>query len=79
MDCADQLQKFPINVEGTYFTLESCIGCASCVVAAPKNFKMHDDGYAYVFKQPENPAEQGQCDEAIRSMPRDLLCIGKSR
>lgn len=62
-------QKWPENVPGPCFVDEACIASGFCVSAAPNNFKMSDDGHAYVFKQPETPEEQEQCRDALDGCP----------
>jgi ferredoxin len=66
---ADKIAKWPENVPGKYYVGESCIASDFCVAVAPYNFRMHDRGYAYVFKQPETPEEERQCREALAGCP----------
>ena len=38
---------------------EECIDCDLCREEAPKNFtRQEDEGYSYVYKQPENDEEE---------------------
>jgi ferredoxin len=32
-----------------------------------------DEGYSYVFKQPENDEEEAQCQEAMESCPVEAI------
>lgn len=71
---ADKDQKWPENVPGKFFVDETCIGSQYCVSAAPNNFKMSDEGHAYLFKQPATPEEEQQCRDALEGCP--VLAIG---
>ena len=51
-----------------YKVTEECISCHACVEVADKNFKMGDEK-AYVYKQPENEAEEKQCQDALDVCP----------
>lgn len=67
---ADISQKWKDNVAGKMFVDQTCIACDACVLSAPENFGMHsEDGHAFVKKQPENPAEAAQCEEAMNGCP----------
>lgn len=71
---ADIETKWKENVHGKMFVDQSCIACDACVLAAPDNFKMdEDDGHAYVSKQPENPAEEAACKEAMDGCPVEAI------
>jgi len=52
----------------TYKVTEECISCHACVEVADKNFKMGEE-IAYVYKQPENEAEENQCQDALEVCP----------
>jgi len=52
----------------TYRVTEECISCYACVEVAAKNFKMGEEK-AYVYKQPENDAEEKQCQDALDVCP----------
>jgi len=70
---ADRQQKWPENVAGRYFVDEACIASKYCVSAAPRNFRMTQAGYAYVFRQPETPEEEEQCREALAGCPVNAI------
>lgn len=55
---ADKEDKYENNVEGKYFVDTECIDCNLCRETAPDNFADHEDGYSYVYKQPENEEEE---------------------
>lgn len=62
--------KYPENVPGIYYVNDECIGCDLCLEIAPKNFRRKEpEGYFYVFKQPETPAEEAHCRESISGCP----------
>jgi len=45
-----------------------------CRTTAPNNFKANEDeGYSYVYKQPENAEEAAQCEEAKSSCPVEAI------
>ncbi len=44
-----------------------CIGCGTCVVIAPKSFKLGDDGKAEIVKPQEDSEEK--IKEAVDSCP----------
>ena len=52
----------------TYKVTEECINCHACVEVANKNFKMGEE-IAYVYKQPENEAEEKQCQSVLDVCP----------
>ena len=63
---ADANDKVGSNVEGSWFVDSQCIDCDLCRTTAPNNFQQNaDDGYSYVFKQPENDEETKLCQEAL--------------
>ena len=78
---ADIEHKLPENVEGKYFVDSECIDCDACREAAPDNFIRHEEeGYSYVYKQPENEEEEQSCIEAMEGCPVDAIgaCCGAS-
>jgi ferredoxin len=65
--------KWPENAPGRYYVDEVCIASEYCVSAAPRNFRMSEDGHAYVFKQPETPEEEEQCRDAMAGCPVNAI------
>ena len=62
------------NVPGTYYVLETCIGCSLCHELSPFNFTINiDEGYDYVSRQPETNEEEQQCLRAMQSCPADAI------
>ena len=62
------------NVPGKYYVDAQCIDCDVCRVTAPGNFRREEDkGFSYVFKQPANPEEEAQCQEAKDCCPVEAI------
>jgi ferredoxin len=71
---ADPTQKLPENVTGKYYVDAQCIDCDVCRVTAPGNFQRSDQkGYSYVFRQPADPEEEAQCQEAMDCCPVEAI------
>jgi ferredoxin len=71
---ADRMDKVESNVAGKYYVDSNCIDCDVCRETAPENFRANEDeGYSYVFKQPENGEEEAQCQEAMESCPVEAI------
>lgn len=69
----DKSTKWEQNRSGKFYVDQSCIACDACVLAAGNNFSMHEDGHAYVNKQPETPAEEAACKEAMEGCPVEAI------
>ncbi|MFN2455719.1 MAG: ferredoxin [Pyrinomonadaceae bacterium] len=51
-----------------------CIDCDVCRDTAPDNFTRSDNnGYSFVYKQPETDEERELCDEALTSCPVEAI------
>lgn len=73
---ADRLNKVPDNISGRFYVDDQCIDCDLCRETAPNNFRQQEDeGYSFVYKQPENQEEEMQCIEALDNCP--VEAIGK--
>jgi ferredoxin len=71
---ANQDDRIPENTAGKWYVDTSCIDCDVCRTTAPNNFKANEDeGYSFVYKQPENAEEQAQCEEAKASCPVEAI------
>jgi ferredoxin len=71
---ADPKDRLVENVPGAYYVDSQCIDCDVCRVTAPGNFQRSEDkGYSYVFRQPESPEENAQCQEAMDSCPVEAI------
>jgi ferredoxin len=71
---ADREDKNSENVPGKFYVDSQCIDCDLCRETAPNNFaRAEDEGYSYVFKQPENDEEIAQCREAMEGCPVEAI------
>lgn len=71
---ADQTDKNPLNVPGTYYNDLTCIDCDLCREMAPNIFKRDDgEGLTYVWRQPSTPVEIAAAEEALRSCPTETI------
>ncbi len=62
------------NVRGKYYVDVQCIDCDVCRDTAPDNFTRYDEnGYSYVYKQPETDEEFELCEEAIMACPVEAI------
>jgi ferredoxin len=67
-------QRIKENTPGKYYITEQCIGCSLCYELSPENFGMNlDEGYDFVFKQPETQEDEALCLKAIQSCPVDAI------
>ena len=71
---ADLSERYQDNVNGRYFVDEQCIDCNLCREEAPKNFtRQEEEGYSYVYKQPENEEEEEMCKNAMEGCPVEAI------
>ena len=71
---ADKEDRNPENVPGEFYVDSQCIDCDLCRDTAPNNFtREEDEGYSYVYKQPENDDEREQCVEAMEGCPVEAI------
>lgn len=71
---ADPADRVPESVAGAYYVDSQCIDCDVCRDTAPDNFTRSDDnGYSYVYKQPETEDERVLCEEALASCPVEAI------
>lgn len=71
---ADPNDKVPGQPDGSYFVDTQCIDCDLCRETAPANFQRNDEeGFSYVFKQPESPEEIAQCKDAMDNCPVEAI------
>jgi ferredoxin len=74
---ADREDKNPENVDGKFYVDSMCIDCDLCRETAPENFtREEDEGYSYVYKQPENQKEEELCREAMEGCPVEAIGDG---
>lgn len=66
--------KLPDNVPGKFYVDRQCIDCDVCRDTSPENFTRNDEnGYSYVYKQPEDEAELARCREAVDACPVEAI------
>jgi ferredoxin len=71
---ADLEDKNPESVAGKFYVDSQCIDCDLCRETAPDNFQRSDEeGYSYVYKQPENEDETALCMEALEGCPVEAI------
>jgi len=71
---ADPNDRVEESVPGAYYVDTACIDCDVCRDTAPDNFTRSDEnGYSYVFKQPETEEERALCDEAMAACPVEAI------
>lgn len=71
---ANKSDQWPENHKGKFYVDKSCIACDACCIAAPGNFKMHEeDGHAFLSKQPMSDDEAAQCKEAMEGCPVEAI------
>ena len=59
---------------GPYYVDTECINCDACLLAAENHFKINEEeGYAYVYKQPQTEEEKAACQEALEACPVEAI------
>lgn len=71
---ANKSDKVKDNTEGKWFVDTQCIDCDLCRTTAADSFKRNDDeGYSFVYKQPESPEETSLCEQAAEECPVEAI------
>jgi len=71
---AEIRDKFPENVPGKYYVDRNCIDCDVCRDTAPANFtRNNENGYSFVYKQPDTTEEVKLCEEAFMACPVEAI------
>lgn len=71
---AEKKDKLTENRSGKFYVDRNCIDCDVCRDTSPANFTRNDEnGYSYVWKQPETPEEFEQCEEALNACPVEAI------
>ena len=71
---ADPNDRVRENISGKYYVDSQCIDCDVCRDTAPDNFTRSDEnGYSYVYKQPETEDEFALCEEALAACPVEAI------
>jgi ferredoxin len=62
------------SVAGKFYVDLNCIDCDACRETAPDNFKRSDEnGYSFVYRQPENEEEEQLCMDALEGCPVEAI------
>ena len=70
-DVADVVKE---NIAGRYFVDDQCIDCDLCREVAKDNFtRQSEEGYSYVYKQPQSKEEEELCKEAMENCPVEAI------
>ena len=71
---AEIQDKLRENVKGKFFVDSQCIDCDVCRDTSPENFTRNDEnGYSYVYKQPQTDEEIELCEEALTACPVEAI------
>ena len=71
---ADLEDKNPESIAGKFYVDSQCIDCDLCRETAPDNYARSDEeGYSYVYKQPENEEEVALCMKALEGCPVEAI------
>lgn len=71
---ADVANKVETNTKGAWYVDIECIDCDLCRTTAPDNFIANEDeGYSYVYKQPETDEEIALCEQALEECPVEAI------
>jgi len=71
-----RVEEINTEVSGKYFVNDACIGCTICSEIAPDNFRFnHEQGCAYVCKQPCTEKEERLCVEAMDVCPVSAIAV----
>jgi ferredoxin len=71
---ADFANRYPENTPGRFYVDDQCIDCDLCRQTAPMNFTRDEErGHSFVFKQPQTPEEENQCQEAMQNCPVEAI------
>jgi ferredoxin len=70
----DPNDKVPGQPSGRYYVDTQCIDCDLCRETAPDNFVRNDEeGFSFVYKQPETEAEELLCKDAMDNCPVEAI------
>jgi ferredoxin len=71
---AEPTDRVPENAPGHYYVDSQCIDCDVCRDTAQANFTRDDNnGYSYVYKQPQTQEEIELCEEALVACPVEAI------
>ena len=71
---AEPENKLPDNTPGKFYVDKQCIDCDVCRDTAPANFTRNDEnGYSFVYEQPQTLEELELCREALDACPVEAI------
>ena len=71
---AEVEKRLADNAPGEFYVDRECIDCDVCRYDAPGFFRRNDEnGYSYVYRQPETPEEIKLCLEAVENCPVEAI------
>lgn len=71
---AEIKDKLSDNIVGKFYVDRQCIDCDVCRDTSPDNFRRNDEnGYSYVYKQPQTGEEAALCEEARDACPVEAI------
>ncbi len=66
--------RLPSNTPGRFYVDDQCLDCDACRVTAPHTFKRNDEeGYCYVYRQPETQEEAEDVFYAVWGCPHEAI------
>lgn len=66
-------KRYDTNIVGKVYVDNTCIDCDLCRAEVPEVFARHDDGYSYVFQQPQTPEVMEKTEEIIGNCPVEAI------
>ena len=70
----DKNNKVNGQAPGAFYVDRECIDCDLCREIAPESFERNEDeGFSFVYRQPENDDERALCTEALENCPVEAI------
>jgi ferredoxin len=66
-------KKVAPNVGGKIYVDSTCIDCDLCRAEVPEVFARHDDGFSYVYAQPQSDEVLEKTKEVIGNCPVESI------
>ena len=66
-------KKYVSNVPGKIYVDSACIDCDLCRAEVPEVFTRHNEGYSYVFQQPQNPEILERTLDVVSNCPVEAI------
>lgn len=71
---AEPTKKVLGSASGAFYVDRECIDCDLCRETAPENFQRNEDeGFSFVYRQPESEEEIKLCQEALEGCPVEAI------